>query len=111
CWLKRLITVKVENPVPLTVIMPPASVTDATVIPMPIGTETALLFLLNFPSLPALLTTNEPGPVNGALGPLAGKVKLSSVGLSPALPGLRKNGPTLPPGQAQNRSTATPLVT
>ena len=45
-------------------------------------------------------------PVAGALGPVAGSVKLIEV----LLVGLRKNGPTLPPVQAQNRSTATPLV-
>ncbi len=40
--------------------------------------------------------------------PLAGSVKLSSDAVRPGSPGLRKNGPTLPPGQAQNRSIATP---
>ena len=37
-------------------------------------------------------------------------MKLIDVAVRPGSPGLRKNGPTLPPGQAQNRSTATPWV-
>src|SRR5271166_4419783 len=76
----------------------------------PIGTDTALLFLVKLPSLPALLITKEPGPVRGALSPLAGKPKLSALALRPGSPGFRKNGPTLPPAQAQNRSTATPCT-
>src|SRR5260370_37400697 len=77
CLLKKWITVRVENPVPLTVIRPPAWVTDATVILAPIGAETALLFLLYLPSAPLLLTTKDPGPVNGELGsPLAGRENL-----------------------------------
>ena len=46
CRLKKLITVSVENPVPLTVIVLPAWITEVTEICCPIGTETALLFWL-----------------------------------------------------------------
>lgn len=37
-------------------------------------------------------------------------MKVIAVELSPALPGLRKKGPTLPPEHTQKRSTAMPLV-
>lgn len=64
-----MMTVRVENPVPLTVIVLPVWVTEVSAICCPIGTDTALLFLLYSPSVPLLLTTNEPGPVAG-LGPM-----------------------------------------
>jgi len=110
-WLlKKLITVRDEYPVPLTVIVPALWMAELTLICGPIGTDTAWLLRLNFPSAPLLITTNEPGPVSGALGPLAGSVKLTESALSPGSPGFRKNGPTLPPVQAQNRLIATPLA-
>src|SRR5271170_2058703 len=105
CWLKRLITVRVENPVPLTVIVAPDCVTEVTVIAAPIGTDTALLLLLKPLSAPLLITTTEPGPV----GTAAGRGKLNEVDVSPG-PGSTINGPTLPPVQAQKTLTATPLV-
>ena len=59
-------------------------------ISAPIGTDTASLLRVNCPSAPLLLTTNEPGPVGGALGPLAGRVKLTEVRLSPASAGVEE---------------------
>ena len=101
--LNKLSTVILfANPVPFTVIVVPDCVTEVTEIACPIGTDTALLTL---PS-PLLITTNDPGPVVGASGPLAGKGKLIDVLLN----GLTLNS-TLPPEQSQNRSTVTPLVT
>src|SRR5262249_20650104 len=52
------------------------------------------------------------GPVGGELVvPLAGRKMLICVGVRLGLPGLRKKVESLSPGQAQNRSTATPLTT
>ena len=80
-------------------------------IEAPIGTDTALLLRTYVPPSPLLLTTKEPGPVAGESGnPTAGKLKLTSDGLRPGSPGLSRNGPTLPPRQAQNKSIATPLT-
>ncbi len=108
--VKKLITVRDEYPVPLTVIVPALWMAELTLICGPIGTDTAWLLRLNCPSAPLLITTKEPGPVSGALGPLDGSVKLTESAVSPGSPGFRKNGPTLPPAQAQNRLIATPLV-
>jgi len=82
-----------------------------TVIYCPMGTDRAALCLLYEPSDPLFETRNEPGPVTGALEPVEGKEKLTDVAVRPGFPGFEKNGPTLPPGQAQKRSTATPFAT
>src|SRR5580704_275729 len=97
-WLlKKLITVSFDIPAPLTVMIDPSWLTELTMMRAPTGAETALLFRVKLRVKPPLLITKEPGPVVGELGkPAAGKLKLTCVGLSPGLPGLTKNGPTLP---------------
>src|SRR5262245_15579620 len=57
--------------------------------------------------MPALLTTIEPGPV----GVEAGRLKVTELGLRFGLPVFRNMVGSLPPVQAQNTSTATPLLT
>src|SRR5689334_20339387 len=108
--LKKLITVRVEYPVPLTVIVAEPGLTELTDIFSPIGTDTALLAREKLFVEPALTTTKVPGPVTGTFGPVAGIGKLSSELVSPASPGLSWNGPTLPPVQSQKRFTITPLA-
>src|SRR5260370_25109379 len=88
----------------------PFWVIPITDILRPIGTDTELLLRLYLPSMPRLLTTNEAGPTGCAYGPIAGSDTVTAVALNAGLPGLMKKGPTLPPSQAQNRSTATPLT-
>src|SRR5271166_5997644 len=106
--LKKLSTVILfANPVPFTVIVSPDCVTEVTEIACPIGTDTALLAL---PS-PSLITSNDPGPVVGALAPLAGSTNAMRLEVRPGSPGSKMNGPTLPPGQSQNNFTATPWTT
>ncbi len=87
--MKKLITVRLEKPLPLTAIrlVLVGCVTEVTEIFSPIGTDTALLLLLNLPSAPLLITTKEPGPVGGALGGIDGSVKLADDVVSPG-PGL-----------------------
>src|SRR3989304_7670644 len=100
CRLKKLMTVSVENPVPITVMVEPAWLTPLIVTRAPIGTETALLCLVNCPFAPLLATRKEPGPVAGAFGPEPGGISVMAVAVRPGSPGLRKNAPTFPPGQA-----------